>query len=226
MPKNTYKTLIFQIIDVPITYINVEGIPVPFTETISYTLTSTVGVLSTHTTTIKCTPSATSSTSFFHLQATNVPSINGQYLWVAPVDTRILSFSIEWASTPKLDAASAFSLEPDGRMVSRHLNGTHYVNVDPYGNFQLVHMMERNEIQRRGYDYLRCSMKPASGKYASNYKELYCKADGGFNRQFWNYCPVYKELFNAPFVLADEFSPTAPPCSALVLLVKPICGWT
>jgi len=196
------------------------------TETVPYTWIEVSGSLSTHSTTIKCTPSATSSTSFFHLQATNVPEINGKYLWVAPTNPRILSFSIEPTVTDSLDAATVFSLDSEGRLISRHLNGTQYANIDSYGDFQLFHFVDRPEIQRRSYLYVRCSLRAASGKYKGNYKELYCKADGYFQCDIFNYCPLYKEFFNAPFVLATEFSPTAPACFALVLLVRPICGWT
>jgi hypothetical protein len=160
------------------------------------------------------------------LQATNAPDINGKFIWVAPTNPRPLWFAIQWAVTDTLEAASAFSIEADGRLVSRHLNGTQYANIDYFGNFELIYMMERDEIRRRAYNYLRCSMRPPSGKYAGNYKELYCLADGSWHREAWNYCPLYKEYFNAPFVMGDKWSQTAPACYAVVLLVRPICGWT
>jgi hypothetical protein len=152
--------------------------------------------------------------------------VNGKFIWAAVTNPKILSLTIAPAITDTLDIATAFSLDGDGRLISRHLNGTHYANVDQLSNFVLWSMMERDEIRRRGYNYLRCSLRPPSGKYNGNYKELYCLADHEvWRRDVWNYCPDYKELFNAPFVLAEKLSVT-PPCSALVLLVRPICGWT
>ncbi|KAH7021372.1 uncharacterized protein B0I36DRAFT_367788 [Microdochium trichocladiopsis] len=182
-----------------ITYTNIIYEPILHTDTISYTYTEISGYLSTHTTTIKCTPGATSSAT---------------------------SFSIEAAFTSDIDQATVYSIDDQGRLISRHLNGTHFANVDGYNDFQLVHMMTRDEVQRRGYDYLRCSMKPPSGKYPGGFKELYCLADGGvWQRDIWNYCPIYKEWFNAPLVLGDEWSETAPDCFAIVFLIKPVCGW-
>ncbi|KAF3937584.1 hypothetical protein ABW19_dt0210463 [Dactylella cylindrospora] len=214
------------LLQIPITYTNTEWEPIYFTETIGLTYISTTGFLSTHTTTIKCTPSATSATSFFRLQATNAPDVDGQYYWAAPLSPRLLSFSIEAAFTPDEEAATVFSLDDEGRLITRHSNGTQYANVDHYGAFQLVHLMSRFEIRRRGYNYLRCSFNPPSGNYPGDYKELFCRAEGGFDRKVWNYCPIYDEWFNSPLVLGDFFSETSPDCYALVFLVKPICGWS
>ncbi|WQF90325.1 hypothetical protein CDEST_15339 [Colletotrichum destructivum] len=216
----------WSLIEKSITYTNTEYVPILSTETIPYTWTETAGILSTHTTTIKCTPSATTSTSFFHLQATNAPDINGKYLWIAPISPRILSFSIEPQVIESIEAASVFSIDDEGRLITRHLNGTHFANADNYGDFQLFHMVPRDEIQRRSYNYFRCSLKPPSGKYQGGFKELYCKADGFWGLDIFNYCPLYKEWFNAGFVLGTEWSETSPDCYAVVFLVKPICGWT
>lgn len=84
--------------------------------------------------------------------------------------------------------------------------------------------MDRGEIRLRQYNYLRCQIKPASGNFPGGFGELYCLADGPWTREVWNYCPIYKEWFNAPVLIADEFSEEFPPCYPLVWLVKPVCA--
>jgi hypothetical protein len=186
----------------------------------------TSGFLSTHSTTIKCTPGAPSATSFFHLQATNAPDLNGKYLWAAALSPRLVSFSIDGQFVDGLEAATAYSIDEERRLITRHKNGTMFANVDPYSHFQIVHWMERGEIRLRRYDFMRCELQPPSGRFPGGFRELYCLADGGWHRDIWNYCPIYKEWFNAGLVLADEFSPSTPPCQPVVLLAKPICGWS
>ncbi|KAK6524728.1 hypothetical protein TWF281_011628 [Arthrobotrys megalospora] len=219
--KGTVETF-YSLLEIPITYTNTEWEPIYTTETESYTETVKSGVLSTHTTTIKCTPSSTNS--FFYLQATDAPPVNGQYWWVAPTNPRLLSFSIEAAFTPDILAATVFSLDSEKRLITRHKNGTMYANVDHYSGFTLVHHMDRREIQRRSYEFLRCEIKPASGRYPGGYGELYCLADGFFNREVWNYCPIYLEWFNSPLVIGSHWSDRAPECSPIMFLVKPVCG--
>ncbi|KAK6346135.1 hypothetical protein TWF730_010467 [Orbilia blumenaviensis] len=211
----------YTLFEVPITYTNTEWIPIYTTETEKYTDTIKSGVMSTHTTTIKCTPSSTNPS--FYLQATDAPPVNGQYWWAAPTHPRLLSFSIEAAFTPDILEATVFSLDSANRLITRHKNGTMYANVDHYTHFTLVHHMTREEIRKRSYEFLRCEVKPASGKYPGNYGELYCLADGGFHRNVWNYCPLYLEWFNSPLVIGDYWSETSPDCFPITFLIKPVC---
>ncbi|KAK6331879.1 hypothetical protein TWF718_002418 [Orbilia javanica] len=210
------------IVDVPITYTNIEWAGTFTTFVEEYTETETTGVLSTHTTTIKCTPSSTNS--FFYLQATDAPPVNGQYWWVAPSNPRLLRFSIEATFTPDILDATVFSLDSANRLITRHKGGTLYANIDSWGGFQLVHHLTRGEMQYRNYNYMRCEARPPSGKYPGEFKELYCLADGYFKNDVFNYCPIYLEWFNAPLVLGTSWSETAPDCFPIVFLIKPVCG--
>ncbi|EWC47175.1 hypothetical protein DRE_03544 [Drechslerella stenobrocha 248] len=221
------------IIEQGITYTNTEWIPSLTTETQSYTWIEVSGILSTHSTTIKCTPSASPTNPSFYLQATSYPPprpaastmpINGQYYWAAALSPRLLSFSIEAAFTPDILEASVFSLDSKKRLHTAHKNGTQYANVDHYSHFPIAHLMGRGEITRRSYEYLRCEPRPPSGRFPGGYQELYCLADGFWHRDTWNYCPLYKEYFNAPLVLGDEWSETAPDCFNVTFLIKPVCG--
>ncbi|KAK6511262.1 hypothetical protein TWF481_000183 [Arthrobotrys musiformis] len=127
-----------------VTYTNVEWTGTTTTTTETYTDTVTSGVLSTHTTTIKCTPSSTNS--FFYLQATNAPAVDGKYWWAAPTNPRQLRFSVEPAFAQDILEATVFSLDSDNRLITRHKEGTLYANVDPYSSFSIVHLIERGEI--------------------------------------------------------------------------------
>ncbi|KAF3218460.1 hypothetical protein TWF679_000987 [Orbilia oligospora] len=211
----------YSAIEIPITYTNVEWTGTSTTEIEEYTETATVGVLSTHTTTIKCTPSSTNPS--FYLQATDAPAINGQYWWAAPTNPRLLSFSVEVAFNPDIAEATVFSLDSANRLITRHKGGTLYANVDPYASFSIVHHLTRENMQLRKYNYLRCEIKPPSGRYPGGYGELYCLADGPFNRGIFNWCPIYLEWFNSPLVISNRWSDKTPPCAPVVFLIKPVC---
>ncbi|KAF3935455.1 hypothetical protein ABW20_dc0108035 [Dactylellina cionopaga] len=211
----------YSISDIPVTYTNIEYSEIPTTTTVRYVETEVSGILSTHTTTVKCTPSV-SNPSFF-LQATNAPGINGKYYWAAPLSPRILSFSIEAAFTDNKEEATVFSLDSKKRLITSHRNGTLYANYDSFGDFELAHLMTRGEIQKRNYLYFRCEIRPPSGNYPGGYGELYCKADGFWGADIWNFCPLYVEYFNAGLIMGTEWSETSPDCYNVVFLVKPVC---
>ena len=198
---------------------------IPFTETKYYIDTATELVVSTHTRTVKCTPSVANPS--FYLKATNAPPVDNKYMQAYPdpgwgYPTLKSPFFINSKAE-----ASVFYLDSQSRLLSNGINGTVYGWSDSYNDFQLFYFMERRVIQlsleTRLYAY--CTLNPPSGLYAGNYQELTCETRGFFNTRVFQWCPLYVEFYSGlGLVLGSEASPETPDCLNITLLVVPACG--
>ncbi|KAJ6263688.1 polynucleotide adenylyltransferase [Drechslerella dactyloides] len=191
------------------------------TVTHDYSSTIESGILSTHTTTIECTPGSTNPS--FYLQATNAPDIDEQYYWAKGSTPRIIPDAVDAKFTPDISDATVFTLDSDKRLVTVRDGGPLYADVDYFGYFEIVHLMSEADIALRDWNYLRCDVRPPSGRYPGDYGELYCLADGAFNRDVWNYCPEYFDSYNTGLVLGNYWSESSPDCFNVTFLVKPVC---
>ncbi|KAK6542300.1 hypothetical protein TWF694_006260 [Orbilia ellipsospora] len=212
------------------------------TDVSSYISTSKIFATSTHTRTLKCTPSAPNSS--FFLRATNVPdaavTLDVANKWVTyhhesyltdfvPEFYRRIDFTANKAN------AIVWHLTDRNRLGTQNVQGDIFANTDYFSfSFEPTGLMTRAEMTLYNWLAWTCTLSQASGRFPGNHQELNCQANfnppldpGTPPTNIFQYCSGYEEAYDWGLILANNYDDaflTNPPCANITLLVVPVCS--